>query len=117
MPENKHETQRYLKQWRGIVDHVRLSGEISQSFAEYKRDSETTIVRTVACTNLWQKMTIGWNGDVILCINDVDGEWILGNLNEQLVSEIWTSKKLLAIKRIHKQNQFERFPLCHRCDM
>ncbi|MBY8999029.1 MAG: radical SAM protein [Candidatus Thorarchaeota archaeon] len=34
MPENQHETQKYLQNWTGIVDHVRLSGEISQSFSE-----------------------------------------------------------------------------------
>ncbi|MBY8999028.1 MAG: SPASM domain-containing protein [Candidatus Thorarchaeota archaeon] len=62
-------------------------------------------------------MTIGWNGDVILCCNDVDGEFILGNLSDQSISEIWNSKRLLAIKRIHKQKQFERIPICHTCDM
>lgn len=117
MPENRHEAHRYFQKWSGVVDHVRLSGEISQSFAQYKQDTETSIVRTTACVNLWQKMTIGWNGDVILCCNDVDGELILGNLDEQSISEVWNSKKLLAIKRIHKQKQFERIPLCHTCDM
>jgi radical SAM protein with 4Fe4S-binding SPASM domain len=117
MPENRHEVHKYLQKWSGVVDHVRLSGEISQSFAQYKQDAETPIVRTTACTNLWQKMTIGWNGDVILCCNDVDGDIVLGNLTEQSISEIWNSKKLLAIKRIHKQKQFERIPLCHNCDM
>jgi radical SAM protein with 4Fe4S-binding SPASM domain len=117
MPENQHETQKYLKLWRGVVDHVRLSGEISQSFAQHGEEPEIPIIRTTACSNLWQKMTILWNGEVILCCNDVDGKIVLGNLNDQSIEEIWNSEKLLAIKRIHKKKEFERIPLCHTCDM
>jgi radical SAM protein with 4Fe4S-binding SPASM domain len=117
MPENQHETQDYLQMWSGVVDHVRLSGEISQSFALSGQDTETAIVRTNTCTNLWQKMTIRWNGEVILCCNDVNGKIILGNVKDQPISEIWNSDKLLSIKRIHKRKEFERIPMCYTCDM
>ena len=109
--QNQHETTKYLQKWRGIVDHVRLSGDISLSFSEYKQDTRTPIVRTTTCKELWQKQTISWNGDVILCCNDVDGDFILGNLAEQSINEVWNSQKLLAIKRIHKKKQFEKIPL------
>ena len=102
MPENKHEEEEYVKTWQGVVDHVRLGGGISESFAGYKRDEKSLPIRTNTCRNLWQKMTILWNGDVTMCCEDVDGDWILGNLNEQSISEIWNRDKMLAIKRAHK---------------
>jgi len=117
MPENEHETERFVKKWRGIVDHVRLGGGISESFSEYKRDTKSLAVRTKTCVNLWQKMVVFWNGDVTMCCEDVDGHWILGNLNEQSISEIWNSERLLAIKRIHKERRFQKIPLCYTCDM
>ncbi len=117
MPENQHETLKYLQMWKGVVDHVRLSGEISQSFAQFEQEPETPIIRTTTCTNLWQKMTIRCTGEVVLCCNDVDGEIILGNMNDQSIGEIWNSHKLLAIKKIHKKKEFERIPLCYSCDM
>ena len=117
MPENEQEEKEYIKKWRGVVDHMRLGGGISESFSEYKRDRKTPVVRTNTCANLWRKMTIFWNGDVTMCCEDVDGDWILGNLNEQSISEIWNSDKILAIKRVHKQKKFENIPLCYTCDM
>lgn len=117
MPENAHEEREFVKKWRGVVDHVRLGGDISQSFSEYKRDGEQLAVRTDTCLNLWQKMTVFWNGDVTMCCEDVDGDWVLGNLSEQSISEIWNSERLLTIKRIHKEKQLKKLPLCYKCDM
>jgi radical SAM protein with 4Fe4S-binding SPASM domain len=117
MRENEHEEEQFIEKWRGVVDHVRLGGDISQSFSDYKLDGKTHPVRTEVCVNLWEKMTVFWNGDVTLCCRDVDGDWIMGNLNEQTISEIWNSKRLLAIKRIHKAEQLERFSFCYTCDM
>ncbi len=117
MPENRHEEDEFIRKWRGVLDHVRMSGDISQSFSEYKRERPFPVVRTRKCLNLWQKMTILWNGDVTLCCEDVDGDWIFGNLNEQTISEVWNDKKLLAIKSIHKKRQFDKIPFCYSCDM
>jgi radical SAM protein with 4Fe4S-binding SPASM domain len=117
MPENEHEEDEFVEKWRGVVDHVRMAGDISRSFSEYKLNGESLAVRSNPCVNLWQKMTVFWNGDVTMCIQDVDGDWVLGNLNEQSISEIWNSEKLLAIKRNHKGMQFEDLPFCHTCDM
>ena len=117
MAENENEEGEFVKKWRGFVDHVRMSGDTSQSFAGYKRDEASLVVRTATCLNLRQKKTIFWNGDVTMYCQDVDGGWILGNLNERSISGIWNSSKLLAIKTIHRERQFEKIPLCHTCDM
>ena len=117
MPENKHEEGKFLRKWQGTIDHVRMSGDISQSFSEYKRNDSHLTTRTKTCLNLWQKMTIFWNGDVTLCCQDVDGDYVLGNLKEETINEIWSSSTLLTIKTLHKKKQFDKIPLCHRCDM
>jgi radical SAM protein with 4Fe4S-binding SPASM domain len=117
MPENQHEESDFARKWRGVVDHVRMSGEISQSFSEYKQDGVQHHVRKDVCSNLWEKMTIFWDGRVTLCCQDVDGDWILGNLNHQTISEVWNNERLLAIKRIHKRKQLELVPFCYACDM
>ena len=117
MPENKHEEGKFLRKWQGTIDHVRMSGDISQSFSEYKRSNSQLTTRTKTCLNLWQKMTIFWNGDVTLCCQDVDGDYVLGNLKEKTINEIWSNRTLLTIKTLHKKKQFDKIPLCHRCDM
>ncbi len=117
MPKNEHEEEKYLKQWRGVVDHARLGGRISESFAGYKMEGNAIEARTHTCINLWERMTVFWNGDVTICCEDVDGDWILGNLREKSIGDIWNCEQLLTIREIHREMQFEKFPFCLSCDM
>jgi radical SAM protein with 4Fe4S-binding SPASM domain len=117
LPENEHEEEQFVRHWRGKADHARLGGRTSESFSEYKKEGQAIPPRTQTCSNIWERMTVFWNGDVTLCCQDVDGDWILGSLKEQSISEIWNSEQLLSIKRIHKEKQFQRFPFCSQCDM
>lgn len=116
-PENEHEEQEFLMYWRGTVDHVRLGGRISQSFSEYKRETQKVAPRTQTCPNLWERMTIFWNGDVTLCCQDVDGQWLFGNLNERSIKDVWNCERLQSIRQVHHERQFHNFPFCSECDM
>ena len=116
MPENQHEEEQYLNYWRGIVDHARLGGRISESFSEYKRGGNIA-PREQTCTNIWERMTVFWNGDVTICCEDVDGDWVIGNLKRHSIVETWNCEQLLAIRRIHREKRFQEFPFCRNCDM
>lgn len=117
MPENDFEEADFPNAWHGIVDHVRRGGRISESFAQYKKNDIMIRPRTRTCTNLWERMTVFWNGDVTLCDQDIDGDWILGNLRDQSISQIWNCEKLRLIKQAHRDQQFQSLPFCSSCDM
>jgi radical SAM protein with 4Fe4S-binding SPASM domain len=117
MPENEHEEEQYVKHWRGIVDHARLGGSISVSFSEYRKGGRLETPRSRTCSNLWERMTVFWNGDVTLCCQDVDGDWVLGNLGEDPIEGIWNGERLQFVRNCHKEKQFGRVPICIECDM
>jgi radical SAM protein with 4Fe4S-binding SPASM domain len=117
MPQNEHEEEEFVRYWRGKVDHARLGGRISEAFAQVGQAGELHIARKKTCTNLWERMTVYWNGNVTLCCQDVEGLWILGNLGRQTIREVWNSELLNSIKQIHRTGQFEKFPFCAECDM
>jgi radical SAM protein with 4Fe4S-binding SPASM domain len=117
MRENEHEQDQYLRFWRGRVDHARLGGNISESFSQYKRGGAEITPRTRTCKLIWERMTVFWNGDVPLCCQDVDGEWLMGNLNERSIQEIWSSERLLSVRRAHREKRFQMLPLCFNCDL
>ena len=117
MPENIAEESAYLNYWRGKVDHVKLGGPISESFAEFNQPNQTVKPRAQTCIELWERMTIYWDGRVPLCCEDVNGDWILGDLKTQSIQEVWHSEQLQAIKKIHKEKRFKDFPFCYNCDM
>ena len=116
MSENEKEEEKFLKYWRNVVDHVRRVGPISQQFAKYKRGDDLLSPRTKTCKNLWERMTIYWNGDVTLCAADLDGAHVLGNLMEKSIKEIWNGKDLINIKKLHKEKNYQSLQLCSNCD-
>lgn len=118
MDENVHEKNKFGKYWQGKVDHVRMVDWISESFAKYKTESEKLLPeRNRTCSNIWERLTVYWNGDVTLCCEDVDGDVIIGNLNNQNIKEVWNSPKLINIKKLHLSKEFAKIPICFRCDM
>jgi radical SAM protein with 4Fe4S-binding SPASM domain len=116
MPENKNEEAQFNKYWRGIVDHVRRVGNISEQFAKHKKEDNSIPSRNKTCKNLWERMTIFWNGDVTICCADLDGNYVLGNLKEKSIRDIWNSNQLLLIRKFHKEKNFKKIPFCLKCD-
>ncbi len=116
MPENQEEESAFVNNWSGIVDHVHPVGEISKQFASSKGNANSTPVRTKTCHNLWERMTVFWNGDVTRCIADLDGNYRVGSLKEKSITQIWNCDELSAIRRLHKKKQFTNLALCSNCD-
>ena len=116
MQENKNEQKKFMKYWRRVADHVRNVGNISEQFSKFKKGDISAPAREKTCKNLWERMTIYWNGDVTICCADLDGNYILGNLEEKSIQEIWNFEKLLSIKTLHKKKQFQELALCSNCD-
>lgn len=116
MHQNEHEKDEFLEFWRGTVDHVHLAGNISVSFADYDKKPGLDIARSATCSKIWERLTVYWNGEVGLCGQDLDGRYILGDLKEDSILDIWNSKKLSSIKGVHERREFNRFEMCYRCD-
>jgi len=116
MPENEQEKDQFMEYWSGKVDHATIVGRISKSFSEYKKGSIVIAPRVHTCVNLWERMSVFWNGDVTLCCIDVNGDYILGSLKEESIMKVWNCQQLLSIKKLHEEKQFRKFPFCANCD-
>lgn len=115
-PENQHEKEDFLRFWRGRVDHAR-EGDFSIEFQEYGREAVNAVTRTHPCNGIYERLLVFWNGQVPQCNGDVDGKWILGDLNEDSITEIWHCERLRAVRRIHNEWQLEKLPMCLHCDL
>ncbi|OHB60340.1 MAG: hypothetical protein A2167_00280 [Planctomycetes bacterium RBG_13_46_10] len=117
MPENEGESRKFYKHWHPIVDHVQIVSETSKQFEKFKGvDYASVPIRSKTCTYLWDRMTIFWNGDVTICMADVDGVNSFGNLREQSIMDVWNCQTILSTRKLHKQRHFQDLTLCSRCD-
>lgn len=81
-----------------------------------RKDSEIVYEENFACPQLYQRVVVGSDGQVMMCSNDEDGEEIVGNAYEESIYDIWHSEKLNKIRDIHNQKDgFKTMKVCKLC--
>ena len=112
LEQNKKEAKRFLKEWEGDCDFASIypaDSRESENFVgiDYKK------FKPYPCFNPKRVLVLS-NGKVVLCCVDIDGEFILGDLNKQSLKEVFNSK---IFKEIYK-SQIERrcnLEICKNC--
>jgi radical SAM protein with 4Fe4S-binding SPASM domain len=112
---NEREEKQYVEYWERIVDNARVVPAAEQ-YSTFREGGLKRSVRTKTCNQLWERMTVHWNGDVALCHADIDGNYLLGNLKERSIMEIWNDGKVTLVRDAHRRSDFEAFPACAACD-
>jgi radical SAM protein with 4Fe4S-binding SPASM domain len=111
--ENQHELEPFLTYWEKVVDHTINGGSAVEAFID---QGSTKKPRTRTCAQLWERMAVQWNGDVVMCGEDMNADNIVGNLRQQTIREVWTGEKLTTIKQYHKEGEYQKIALCEFCD-
>lgn len=67
---------------------------------------------TTVCYPAMSDIVILWNGDVVMCCFDYNGDFVVGNIHDNSLSSIWKNQRYnklrrAAIKRV--------LPICKRC--
>ena len=68
-----------------------------------------------ACLELWNSVCILWDGRVVPCCQDYDGKYILGDLNEKSLKEIWNDMPMRMLRKMHLEKKADRLRLCKNC--
>jgi radical SAM protein with 4Fe4S-binding SPASM domain len=56
-----------------------------------------------------------WNGDVVMCCRDYDGEYILGNIMDEKLQDIWNNERTRKLRNILNSGKNLPNP-CAKCD-
>lgn len=70
-----------------------------------------------ACTNLWKKLAISWDGKVYACCLDLDRTTYVGDVTIDGVMGVWNSPRMQELRLIHRQGRQAELALCSRCTM
>jgi radical SAM protein with 4Fe4S-binding SPASM domain len=58
-------------------------------------------------------VSVRWNGDVVSCCYDLTSRYVLGNILQESLDDIWNGKKYLGLRRSIDTRRF--VPLCANC--
>jgi hypothetical protein len=70
---------------------------------------------TVACTNLWKKMAVGWDGRVSICCLDLNQTTNMGDVVSTSIMDVWNSQGLVSARQQHAAKDHSQLPLCASC--
>jgi radical SAM protein with 4Fe4S-binding SPASM domain len=77
---------------------------------------EITHDPSLACSSPWQRVLIGWNGEVYPCCDDYSGYYMVGNANQQTLRAIWHDAPLTAMRKIMQGKNRLSLKLCRERD-
>lgn len=75
---------------------------------------QSAVPRTVACSAPWGAASIAWDGRVVPCCYDYDAKYVLGNVKDHTLSEIWNGEPMRALRREFLSGSVTN-PLCRDC--
>ncbi len=103
------DAESYVKKWRPYADEVAM--------LEYTDESkrEIGIEAKWACPQLWQRLTIEWDGSVFGCNNDSLRGLYLGNAKERSIYDCWQDSKLMEIRNRHRKGLSHEVEACNGC--
>lgn len=116
-PRNHHQIREYLKFWGEIADHVAVEDMLDWDM----EDEDHTPLKDFACAQLWQRLVILVDGDVLPCCRATRGGneklEVLGNAKKDVLADIWHSDKLNRLRELHKNGKSHKIRMCRLCGL
>lgn len=109
--EGQDDVDRFIRFWQDKVDAV--------GFNTYMKPSESgseVIGPCACCDMIWQRMSVMTNGDVLPCCSVNLPLYVLGNLREQSVFELWHGERMTRLREAHLAGRMREIPMCATCD-
>jgi len=111
-PAVKENPQEFYDTFRGIANQVAIN-----PLLDYLRNDKEVVYRNnFTCPVLWQRLAIGADGKVSLCIHDEMSHHIVGDVNEQSIYDIWNGPELKAAREAHLRHAgIANYVACQQC--
>jgi len=100
----------YIDFWSSRCDEV-----AAVDYKEVNERNEKIIRSDWACPQLWQRMTIEWDGAVMPCNNDDFRRLSPGNVKAKSVHSCWHDPNVGRARELHRQGMSHLVSACQGC--
>ncbi len=110
-PAIRENPAEYYHTFAPYVDLVAFNPLIDYS----DRDEGLVYEPDFYCPQLYQRLVIGADGRALLCANDENGMYILGDMNSDTVYGIWHGDRMEEARQRQKKGAFCEMEVCRKC--
>lgn len=112
-PAIANNPEEFYNTFEPIVDQIATNPLIDFSV---NRAENSEYIENFTCPVLWQRLIIGSDGKVLLCVNDEMGSEIIGDVNNESIYDVWHGKKLQKAREIHLRHMgVDELSPCKHC--
>jgi radical SAM protein with 4Fe4S-binding SPASM domain len=91
-------------------------GAVADKVTVKKTRAGTETTSYPNCPEVWDKMSINWDGSVSACCSDSDNKMIIGDIHTQSMSNIWNyNARLNEIRDLLANRKHDEIEVCSRC--
>lgn len=112
-PAIQKDPSEFYNTFAPYVDLIAFNPLISGYIAH--PDKDITYMEDFCCPQLYQRLVIGADGQVLLCANDEEGQYLLGDVNKQSIYEVWHGEPMEKVRFLHKKGGFQELKVCREC--
>ena len=112
---NAHEVDDFLEYWRSRVDDVRISDVMDRGQGDSLTVGDQKTVGRRRCPQPFQRLVVARDGRVSPCCADWDQQYIVGDVHEQSLLEIWNSEPMARMRDIQNRVALDTVKICSRC--
>lgn len=129
MDESKNEIDDFVNYWGSVVDFVGV-GKTNLAFLRQSQGSKDGAAKDIEelekretiekiylpCKEVYQKLSVNYDGTVSACCGDFDNIMLVGDLKSNSLEEIWNeSRGLKAFRILLDEMQRSSLSLCRSC--
>tara|TARA_R110002020_G_scaffold41198_1_gene121491 strand:+ start:835 stop:1800 length:966 start_codon:yes stop_codon:yes gene_type:complete len=111
---NKHEEKDFIKFWENKADMVIIQ-QMNELIDEQSNYFIKTDKKDYKCSFPFKQLVVDATGNIMpcCCMNGINLK--LGNIDKMNLKEAWNSKKMMALKKMHKEGNYRKNKVCNRC--
>ena len=114
---NEAEIPHFIEFWKSFVDEISIVDQ--KDYANEKVDKKE--LSNWFCCQLWQRLFILADGTVMPCCRAMKGgneiRTNLGNVKDRKIEDIWQSKLMKEMRKLHFKGKSHLVPMCMRCGL
>ena len=95
-------------------DDVKL-GEDEKNMLRSLKAQESVVKQYSQCPEVFDKLSINWDGTVSACCGDYDDLMVVGDLKRSSLQQIWKSKQINTFRIMLADMRHEELELCRTC--
>lgn len=120
LDENLQERKEWMEYWKSKLrksDKVQIMPmhTWSQKIAN-EEQGQIEFYSNKPCVSVFSSFTINYDGKVQLCDSDIEQQYIMGDIKENSIKDIWQGEKFEMIRKYHANGQRNHIKICRGCD-